>query len=299
MESPRPYGSRSRRQALSDALPALTLFAGALIAITIGIIEPSKLFSVGAVILVGSALLGFLGRLLIPGDEDVARPRGRQSFDLVIFDCDGVLVDSEILTVGVEARVLTELGWPIDAPEVVRRWLGRSSASMLAEVAERLGPEAATRFDVITTAEIRGAFERSLAPVAGVPPLLDHLDGIELAYCVASSGSQEKMGLTLGLTGLAGRFSGRRFSVDEVASGKPSPDLYLYAAERMGVSPARCAVVEDSVYGVQAALAAGMTAFGYAGGLTEARELSSAGATVVHEMSDLVGRLAHSSAKRA
>jgi HAD superfamily hydrolase (TIGR01509 family) len=299
VDSPRPYGSRSRRSALADALPALTLFAGALVAITIGIIDPRKLFSVGGTILLISAVIGFVGRLLIPKDDDDA-PAGRtQGFELVIFDCDGVLVDSEVLTVGVEARVLTDLGWPMDAPEVVRRWVGRSSTSQLADIAERLGPEAAEQFDALTTKKIRQSFEKSLTPVDGVRPLLDHLDGIELDYCVASSGSQEKMRLTLGITGLMGRFAGSTFSTDEVANGKPEPDLFLYVAQKMGVPPDRCAVIEDSVYGVQAALAAGMTVFGYAGGLTEARLLAGAGATVFHEMSDLVGLLAHSSASSA
>jgi HAD superfamily hydrolase (TIGR01509 family) len=300
VESPRPYGSRSRRDALADSLPALSFFVGAVIAITIGIIDPQKLFSVGGTILLVSAGIGFLGRLLVPRDEvEGAASRKSRGFDLVIFDCDGVLVDSEVLTVGVEARVLSELGWPMDAPEVVRRWVGRPSASQLAEIAERLGPEAAERFDELTTREVTKEFERSLLPVDGVRRLLDHLDDIELDYCVASSGSQDKMRLTLGITGLMGRFAGRIYSTDEVANGKPEPDLFFYAAHRMGASPARCAVVEDSGYGVQAAVAAGMTAFGYAGGLTEARLLSGAGATVFHEMSDLVGLLSHSSANNA
>jgi len=299
VESPRAHGSRSRRSALADALPALTIFAGALVAITIGVIDPRKLFSVGSTILLASLAVGFVGRLLIPKDEDTTPARRTQGFELVIFDCDGVLVDTEVLTVGVEARVLTELGWPMEAPEVVRRWVGRSSTAQLAEIAERLGPEAADRFDELTTREIRRTFERSLTPVDGVRPLLDHLDGIELDYCVASSGSHDRMRHTLGITGLMGRFAGHIFSGDEVGNGKPEPDLFLYAAQKMGASPARCAVVEDSVYGVQAAVAAGMTVFGYAGGLTEARLLSAAGATVFHEMSDLVGLLAHSSASSA
>ena len=106
--------------------------------------------------------------------------------------------------------------------------------------------------------------------------------------CVASSGSHDRMRRTLGLTGLHGRFAGRIFSATEVARGKPAPDLFLHAAHRMGVHPSRCAVVEDSVYGVRAAVAAGMTAYGFAGGLTAADALGAAGAVVFEEMADLV-----------
>jgi HAD superfamily hydrolase (TIGR01509 family) len=110
----------------------------------------------------------------------------------------------------------------------------------------------------------RQAFEAELEPVAGV---VAALDAIAIPTCVASSGTHEKIRFTLGLTGLYERFAGRIFSVSDVARGKPAPDLFLHAAARMGVPPAQCAVVEDSRYGVEAARAAGMRAFGYAGGL--------------------------------
>jgi HAD superfamily hydrolase (TIGR01509 family) len=211
---------------------------------------------------------------------------------LVIFDCDGVLVDTERLTVGVEARVLTDLGWPHTAEEVVARWMGRSSAGQLAEIEERLGPELTRQYDVRSTAEVHAAFERELEAVAGVEVLLDHLDGLGLPSCVASSGTHDRMRRTLGLTGLYDRFAGRIFSATEVAHGKPAPDLFLHAAARMGVEPARCAVVEDSVYGVRAAVAAGMTAYGFGGGLTPAAQLADAGARVFEHMHDLVEVLA-------
>jgi HAD superfamily hydrolase (TIGR01509 family) len=219
--------------------------------------------------------------------------------DLVVFDCDGVLVDSERLTVGVEARVLTELGWPIDAAEVVARWMGRTSAVQLADVAARLGAEAAAHFDEVTTREVLAAFETDLAAVAGVADLVDHLHGQDIATCVASSGSHERMAVTLGVTGLRERFDGRIFSGTEVAHGKPAPDLFLHAADRMGVDPARCVVVEDSVHGVRAAVAAGMRVYGYAGGLTAPDALAGAGAVVFEEMMDLVPLLAHSSSSSA
>jgi HAD superfamily hydrolase (TIGR01509 family) len=219
--------------------------------------------------------------------------------DLVVFDCDGVLVDSERLTVGVEARVLSELGWPMETAEVVARWMGRTSAVQLADVAARLGAEAAARFDEVTTREVLAAFETDLAAVAGVADLVDHLHGEGIATCVASSGSHERMAVTLGVTGLRERFDGRIFSGTEVAHGKPAPDLFLHAADRMGVDPARCVVVEDSVHGVRAAVAAGMRVYGYAGGLTAPDALAGAGAVVFEEMMDLVPLLAHSSSSSA
>lgn len=207
---------------------------------------------------------------------------------LVLFDCDGVLVDTERLTVGVEARVLTELGWTITAQEVVDRWMGRSSAAQLADLESRLGAELAQRFDELTTAELHTTFERELTAVDGVVQLLDHLDEQGVATCVASSGTHDRMRRTLGITGLAGRFDGRVFSATEVSHGKPAPDLFLHAAAAMDVEPSSCAVIEDSVYGVRAGVAAGMTVYGFAGGLTPADALADAGAVTFEQMADLV-----------
>ncbi len=211
---------------------------------------------------------------------------------LVIFDCDGVLVDTERLTVDVEARVLTELGWPHTAAEVVARWMGRSSAAQLAELEAALGAENTRLFDERTTRELHATFERELTAVEGVVPLLDHLDQQGVATCVASSGTHERMRLTLGITGLAERFEGRIFSATEVEHGKPAPDLFLHAAAAMGATPSECVVVEDSVYGVRAGVAAGMTVHGFAGGLTDAEALTAAGATTFDRMTDLVPVLA-------
>jgi HAD superfamily hydrolase (TIGR01509 family) len=207
---------------------------------------------------------------------------------LVLFDCDGVLVDTERLTVGVEARVLTELGWPITAEEVVDRWMGRSSAAQLADLEARLGADLARRFDELTTAELHTTFERELTAVEGVVTLLDHLEDQGVATCVASSGTHDRMRRTLGITGLATRFDGRIFSATEVSRGKPAPDLFLHAAAEMNIEPVSCAVIEDSVYGVQAGVAAGMTVYGFAGGLTSADALAGAGAVTFEQMADLV-----------
>jgi HAD superfamily hydrolase (TIGR01509 family) len=218
--------------------------------------------------------------------------------DLVIFDCDGVLVDSERLTVGVEARLLTELGWPHTAEQVVERWMGRASAYQLGEVEARLGREAMLAFDARCSEEIMEAFARDLSAVEGIEHLVERLHAAGISTCVASSGTHEKMRHTLGLTGLYETFDGRIFSATEVAHGKPAPDLFLHAARRMEAEPSGCVVVEDSVYGVRAALAAGMAAYGFAGGLTRAEALAAEGAVVFHEMADLVDVLTGSSAGR-
>lgn len=208
--------------------------------------------------------------------------------ELVIFDCDGVLIDSERLAVKVDAHILAELGWPLTEAEIVERFVGKTSEAMIAEIEAHLGRPMPPGWQDEIEPRYRRAFEAELAPVDGV---VDALDEIAVATCVASSGSHEKMRFTLGLTGLHDRFAGRIFSASEVAHGKPAPDLFLYAAHRMGVSPAACAVVEDSAYGVQAARAAGMRAFAYAGGLTPAHRLAGPGTVVFDDMHKLPGLL--------
>ena len=203
--------------------------------------------------------------------------------ELVIFDCDGVLVDSERLAIRVESRLITELGWELTPDDVLERFVGRSDAFMLGEIEAALGrpvPEWPDRY----RDELFTAFHDELTAVDGVAEAIDALD---CRTCVASSGTHEKMALTLGLTGLADRFDGRIFSTTEVANGKPAPDLFLHAAERMGVAPDRCVVVEDSRSGVEAARAAGMRALGYAGGVTPVDWLEGSGTTIFTDMADL------------
>lgn len=208
--------------------------------------------------------------------------------ELVIFDCDGVLVDSERIATRVQIALGAELGWPLTEDEVIDRFIGRSNASVREQVAARLGDGTADvwrkRFEELH----REAVDAGLSPVEGLP---EALDGITLPTCVASSGSHEKMRHTLGRTGLYERFAGRIYSATEVARGKPAPDLFLHAARRMGVDPAACVVVEDSRPGVEAARAAGMRAFGYAGGLTPAERLEGSGTVVFHDMRELPGLL--------
>jgi len=209
------------------------------------------------------------------------------SYDLVIFDCDGVLVDSERLTVHVEARMLTELGWPVTADEVVGLFMGLSLATELEMVADRLGPAAAERFEHDLVPRLTAIFDAELTPVDGIPALLDALAQKGVPTCVASSGLPDGIRRKLDRTGLREHFGDRISSASEVEHGKPAPDLFLLAAGRMGVEPARAAVIEDSVPGVEAAVAAGMAVYGFAGGLARAEDLHAAGAVVFDAMAEL------------
>jgi HAD superfamily hydrolase (TIGR01509 family) len=196
------------------------------------------------------------------------------AFELLIFDCDGVLVDSERITNRVFAQMLQELGLAVTLDEMFERFVGRSMAHCLEIIAGLLGhmppPDFVDNYHVRT----RAALVSELKPIPGI---IDALNQIELPYCVASSGDHDKMRMTLGMTGLLPRFEGRLFSVKEVAHSKPAPDVYLYAASKFGVEPQACAVVEDTPIGVAAGVAAGMTVYGYAA-LTPASRLISAGA---------------------
>lgn len=210
-------------------------------------------------------------------------------FELVVFDCDGVLVDSEVIAVRVDQKVLADLGWDLELDEIVERFVGRSEAHFVAAVEQHLGIRLADGWDQEYGRWYQDAFERGLEAVDGVEEALDRLP---LPNCVASSGSHEKMHRTLGRTGLLHRFQGRLFSATEVANGKPAPDLFLHAARRLSTAPERCAVVEDSAYGVQAARAAGMHVFAYAGGVTPAARLAGPGTTVFSDMRQLPGLIA-------
>ena len=199
----------------------------------------------------------------------------------VIFDCDGVLVDSEPTSNRVLAEMLSEFGLPMTAEQSVAAFMGRGWKAITAHVVSELGRPLPDDFHRRYLDAMFTAFETELAPVAGVEEALARID---LPSCVASSGPPEKIRWTLGHTGLLERFRGRIFSATEVEHGKPAPDLFLHAATTMGWEPAVCVVVEDSRAGVQAALAAGMTAFGYAA-VTPAAQLE--GALVFTDMAEL------------
>ncbi|MFF6960634.1 HAD-IA family hydrolase [Streptomyces sp. NPDC008317] len=202
----------------------------------------------------------------------------------MIFDCDGVLVDSEKIAVKVDAFVLAAVGWPLSEAEIVERFVGRSYRDMTTAIEKRLGRSLPEDWDAPYRHLYQEAFDADLTEVDGITQALDALT---LPSCVASSTSHEGLRHTLGLTGLYERFEGRIFSASEVEHGKPAPDLFLHAARSLGVEPARCVVVEDSRYGVAAARAAGMRAYGYCGGLTPAGWLEGPGTTVFDDMRDL------------
>lgn len=213
---------------------------------------------------------------------------------LVIFDCDGVLVDSDRISLRIQAERLTALGLPMTYEECVREFLGIGMPETLRQIEERLGRPLPAGWAEELDVAVREAFRRELRPVPGV---VEALDQISVTTCVASSGSHEKMMLTLGLTGLYERFAGRIFSAEEVERGKPDPDLFFYAAERMGIVPERCIVVEDSPFGIQGAVAAGMAPLGYAAE-AEPRAmdaLADAGAIVFTSMAELPGLVAAAS----
>ncbi len=201
----------------------------------------------------------------------------------IIFDCDGVLVDSEPIANRVMVDLLNEHGYPITMEESVARFVGKTLQTEIemfraegrADLGELIGRELVPR-------TLR-AFERELRAIAGIDSLLGKLDGRPRA--VASGSTRDRLSLSLRLTGLADHFGAHVYSSSMVANPKPAPDLFLYAAERLGVPAKDCTVVEDSVGGVRAGVAAGMRVIGFTGGshVTPAlgQRLREAGAEVV------------------
>jgi HAD superfamily hydrolase (TIGR01509 family) len=193
---------------------------------------------------------------------------------LVIFDCDGVLVDSERISLRIQAERLRDLGLDVSFEDCVRDFLGIGMPATLRIVSERLGRPVPRAWINDLDHAVRRAFVAELTAVAGV---VEALDAIRPPTCVASSGSHEKMRFTLGLTGLYDRFAGRIFSADDVPRGKPAPDLFLHSARKMGVPADDCVVIEDSPAGVAAANAADMRVLGFAA-MTPAERLAGADA---------------------
>jgi len=196
-------------------------------------------------------------------------------FELVIFDCDGVVVDSERIVHEVFADFIRSLGAHLDAARMNELFLGRRLEDCLAVVESMTGrPAPKDALDRYRARRDRVLRER-VRPIEGVREVLE---GLTVPFCIASSGDHAKMRTTLGSTGLLPLFEGRLYSGTDVARGKPAPDVFLLAAQRMGATPARTAVIEDSVNGVLAGCAAGMTVFAFAG-LVSAADLAAAGAT--------------------
>jgi len=214
----------------------------------------------------------------------------RQAFDLIIFDCDGVLVDSERVANEVFARVLDEVcGLKFTLDDMFDTFVGHSRAQCLQKVEAIIGAPPPPELDLRYQRDINAALAQTVQAIDGIETVLGNLS---LPYCVASSGSHDKMKMTLGKTDLMRFFAGNIFSTSDVERGKPYPDIYLHAARSMGVSdPAHCIVVEDSPLGVTGAVAAGMRVFGFAE-LMPAHRLHEAGAhhvfTRMHDLPALI-----------
>jgi HAD superfamily hydrolase (TIGR01509 family) len=205
--------------------------------------------------------------------------------ELIIFDCDGVLVDSEKIALGVLVRAASDEGAAIGVDEAIRLFRGRKLAECIFEIERRSGHSVRKDFVAKFRRESALAFDAELKPVEGI---LGALAEIAIPICVASNGPMAKLRHTLGLTKLLGRFEGRIFSAYEVGSWKPDPGLFLHAAKALGVHPSRCVVVEDSLSGVHAAKAAGMRVLGFTAGCPEAElELGGVCADLFHRMCDL------------
>ncbi len=195
------------------------------------------------------------------------------NLELTIFDCDGVLVDSERVVNRVFSAMLNDLGLELELDDMFEHFIGRSMPQCMERITKMLGHRPPDDF-------LPAYYERratALASVQPVPGVVDALDAIGVPVCVASSGDHEKMHLTLGTTGLLPRFAGQIYSVTDVANPKPAPDIYLHAARKNGVPPEACAVVEDTTTGVTAGARAGMHVFAYADHTSEDR-LAAAGA---------------------
>ncbi|MFD5319425.1 HAD family hydrolase [Streptomyces sp. NPDC127098] len=214
----------------------------------------------------------------------------RPPVELVIFDCDGVLVDSERIAVKVDAVIMADLGCTFSEEEIIERFVGSPTEVYTAAVEERLGRPLEKGWLRQYEHLYLAAFEAELTAVDGVEEALNDLT---IPVCVASNSSPASIRRTLEIAALSDLFEGRIFSAADVPRSKPAPDLFLHAAHSMGVEPERCVVIEDSAYGVQAARAAGMRAFGYCGGLTPASRLKGPGTTLFDDMRDLPRMLAN------
>jgi len=211
------------------------------------------------------------------------------SLDLIIFDCDGVLVDSEVLSGRAVAEALEAIGHRISPEGVAERFVGMSNKDMYAALESERGTALPANFDAEMNRLAAALFERELRPIRG---LESALTALAEPRCVASSSTPVMLARKLAWTGLTPWFGDAVFSTAEVARGKPAPDIFLHAAERMGAAPARALVVEDSPLGIAAAKAAGMTAFGFTGGshcrAGHSERLAAAGADLVFaEMTEL------------
>jgi HAD superfamily hydrolase (TIGR01509 family) len=215
--------------------------------------------------------------------------------DLIIFDCDGVLVDSEVISCRAHAETLTRHGYPITAEQVLERFLGVSDREARQTIEREMGRELPDDFEAQMK---QAALQRYTGELGAIPNIGEAIDAIKLPKCVASSGTPEKIRHGLTCAGLYDQLAPHIFSATQVSRGKPAPDLFLFAAEQMKVQPAQCLVIEDSIPGVTGGRAAGMTVLGFHGGSHcqpgHAEMLRAAGAAVTFDdmrtLPDLIAR---------
>jgi HAD superfamily hydrolase (TIGR01509 family) len=211
-------------------------------------------------------------------------PAAPVNFDLVIFDCDGVLVDSEVISCRAHAETLTRHGYPITADQVLERFLGLSDREARLTIEAEIGRQLPADFEAQMK---QAALQRYAAELQDIPHIADTIAAIDLPRCVASSGTPEKIRHGLESAGLYHLLAPNIFSATQVRNGKPAPDLFLFAAKQMATPAVRCVVIEDSVAGITGARAAGMTVFGFHGGSHcrpgHADNLRAAGAAAVFD----------------
>ena len=215
--------------------------------------------------------------------------------DLIIFDCDGVLVDSEVISCRAHAETLTRHGYPITSEQVLERFLGVSDREARQTIEREMGRELPDDFEAQMK---QAALQRYTGELGAIPNIGEAIDAIKLPKCVASSGTPEKIRHGLTCAGLYDQLAPHIFSATQVSRGKPAPDLFLFAAEQMKAQPARCLVIEASVPGVTGGCAAGMIVLGFHGGSHcppgHAEMLRAAGATFTFDdmrmLPDLIAR---------
>lgn len=209
-----------------------------------------------------------------------------RNFELIIFDCDGVLVDSERITAEVFSKVLNEeCGLSLSLDVLLETFMGQSSQKCLTIIEEMIGQKPPLGLEARYQNEINNALQESVTAITGIEKALAELS---IPYCVASGGTHEKMRTTLGKTNLLGQFEGKLFSTSDVPRGKPYPDVFLHAAKSMQcLDPNRCLVIEDSPLGVEGGIAAGMTVFGFADLIKKQKLIESGAHHIITEMSNL------------
>ncbi|PHS24034.1 MAG: hypothetical protein COA84_10025 [Robiginitomaculum sp.] len=211
---------------------------------------------------------------------------------LVIFDCDGVLVDSETITNRVFARLITEAGWPVSFEDCCAQLKGRSMKDCVSKIEANLDYRLSPDWPDQYRDESYAALRAQIKAMPGAKEVIGLIGKAKRKMCIASSGPMEKMQITLGQTGLMEHFDGLIYNSEMVDRGKPAPDLFLHAAKEMGVAPEAAIVIEDSPVGARAARAAGMTCLGYVGGtLRDDAGLAAEGAHLINDLSAVVDYL--------